>query len=84
MRGYNMFRVPSFYKDTPTFEDAAKTMKFRGNGDMLEGMESMNRLWTEHCASPDAEDDDFFSNWSYEVNAYNVVFRGMSKLFGVA
>jgi|TARA_B110000495_G_C22916520_1_gene535403 hypothetical protein len=80
-----MFRVPSFYEDTPTFKDAADTMKFRGNGDMLEGMESMNRLWLEHCSNPENEDDDeFYENWSYEVNAYNVVFSGMNKLFGVA
>ena len=79
-----MFRVPSFYEDFPRFTDAAATIKGRGNGDLLAGMESMNSLWAEHCASPDAEDDDFFDNWSYEVNAYNVVFNGMSKLFGVA
>lgn len=79
-----MFRIPNFYEDAPTFEDAANTITSHGSGDMLEGMESMNRKWEEHCASPDAEDDDFFDNWSYEVNAYNVVFSGMSKLFGVA
>ena len=81
MRGYNMFRVPSFYEDIPTFEDAANTISFVGNGDLLEGMESMNRKWEEHCSNPENEDDDFYDNWSYEVNAYNVVFENMSKLF---
>ena len=79
-----MFRIPNFYEDTPTFESAAKTIVATGSGDMLKGMELMNSKWEEHCASPDAEDDDFFDNWSYEVNAYNVVFNGMSKLFGDA
>ena len=40
-----MFRVPSFYEDFPSFTDAAATIKGRGNGDLLAGMESMNSLW---------------------------------------
>ena len=76
-----MFRVPSFYEDIPTFEDAANTIKFVGDGDMLECMEFMNRKWEEHCSNPENEDDNFFDNWSYEVNSYNVVFENMSKLF---
>jgi len=77
-----MFRIPSFYEDTPTFEDAWKTIAFCGD-DALAGMEFMNSKWEEHCASED-DDDDFFENWSYEVNAYNVVFKNMNKLFGEA
>jgi len=76
-----MFRVPSFYQDNPTFGDAWKTIAFCGAGDVLKGMESMNEKWEEHCSNPEAEDDDFFDNWSYEVNAYNVIFENMSKLF---
>ena len=83
MRGYNMFRVPSFYQDNPTFEDAWKTIAFCGDDDALAGMEFMNRKWEEHCASED-DDDTFFENWSYEANAYNVVFSNMNKLFGKA
>lgn len=33
-----MFRIPSFYEDTPTFEDAWKTIAFCGNDDALAGM----------------------------------------------
>ena len=43
-----MFRVPSFYEDFPSFTDAAATIKGRGNGDLLAGMESMNSHWAEH------------------------------------
>ena len=25
------------------------------------------------------DDDEFFDNWVYEVNAYNVVFAGFNK-----
>ncbi len=78
-----MFRIPSFYEDKPSLEDAWKTIAFCGSDDVLAGMEFMNSRWEEHCASEE-EDDTFFENWSYEVNAYNVVFENMNKLFGKA
>ena len=28
------------------------------------------------------DDHAFFEEWIYEVNAYNIVFEGMGKLFG--
>ena len=78
-----MFRIPSFYESTPSFEDAWNTITNFGRGDALEGMNAMNRVWEEHCASGD-EDDTFFDNYEYEANAYNVVFANMNKLFGEA
>ncbi len=78
-----MFRIPSFYKETVDFKTAWNTITNFGRGDALEGMNAMNRVWEEHCASGN-EDDDFFDNWLYEVNAYNVVFSGMNKLFAPA
>jgi len=78
-----MFRIPSFYQENVTFDNAWKTITNFGRGDALEGMEAMNRIWEEHCASED-DDDTFFENWSYEANAYNVVFANMNKLFGEA
>lgn len=79
-----MFRIPSFYEDKPTFKDAWKVMSFCGDNDALAGMQFMNRKWEAHCADPEADDDEFFENWSYEANAYNVVFEDMGKLFGEA
>jgi hypothetical protein len=78
-----MFRIPSFYKDTVDFTTAWNTITNFGRGDALEGMNAMNRVWEEHCASGD-EDDTFFDNYEYEANAYNVVFENMGKLFGEA
>ena len=78
-----MFRIPSFYEATPSFEDAWKTIESFGRGDALEGMNAMNRVWEEHCASGN-DDDNFRDNYEYEANAYNVVFSNMSKLFGEA
>jgi len=75
-----MFRIPSFYKDTVDFKTAWNTITNFGRGDALEGMNAMNRVWEEHCASGE-EDDTFFENYEYEVNAYNAVFSNMNKLF---
>lgn len=78
-----MFRIPSFYKETVDFTTAWNTITNFGRGDALEGMNAMNRVWEEHCASGD-EDDTFWDNYEYEANAYNVVFENMGKLFGEA
>ena len=78
-----MFRIPNFYENAPSFEEAVATMKSYGRGDLLEGMQAMDRVWEEHCSgSPRFEDDDdLYEHYCYEVNAYNVVFENMSKLF---
>jgi len=75
-----MFRIPSFYQDTVDFNTAWNAITNFGRGDALEGMNAMNRVWEEHCAS-DNYDDDFYDNYGYEANAYNVVFENMGKLF---
>ena len=39
--------------------------------------------WEEHASGSDRfeEDDDFYEWYEAEVNAYNVVFENMGKLF---
>ena len=80
-----MFRIPSFYEDKVTFATAWETMKSFGRGDCLEGMNAMDRVWEEHCATPgvhcDLDDDAFWDMYAYEANAYNAVFKDMRKLF---
>lgn len=76
-----MFRIPSFNQMNMTWDEAVAVIKGRGLGDLLKGMEEMNRIWEDHVKMCLDTDDDFFDNWVYEVNAYNVVFEGMSKLF---
>jgi len=76
-----MFRIPEFFETEMNFKDAAKVMESRGRGDLLAGMESMDQVWTDYCASDDQDDDQFFTDWGYECSAYNVVFENMSKLF---
>ena len=76
-----MFRIPSFNQMDMTWDEAVAVIKGRGVGDLLKGMEEMNRIWEDYCKMCLDTDDDFFDNWVYEVNDYNVVFEGMGKLF---
>lgn len=78
-----MFRIPAFYKFEMTISDATKVMKSYGRGDILEGLEAMNRVWEEHASgSPRFDtDSDFYENYEAEVNAYNVIFSEMGALF---
>ena len=82
-----MFTIPKFYQFETTWDAAVQTMTSYGRGDLLEGMQAMNNVWEEHCASYGSDnarvedDSDFYEYYEAEVNAYNVVFEGMSKLF---
>jgi len=78
-----MFRIPSFYKFETTMQDAVQVMTSYGRGDLLEGMEAMDRVWEEHCSGSPRfeEDDDFYEYYEAEVNAYNKVFETMKPLF---
>jgi hypothetical protein len=88
-----MFMIPSFSKMEMSFDEAVNIIKGRANGDLLEGMKSVDRMWKMHCDSQNAffkgeidemiygDDEEFFEHWCYETNAYNVVFENMSKLF---
>jgi hypothetical protein len=75
--------IPNFHLDPLSFEESVKIIQNRGDGDLLEGMKAMDRMWAEYVALPGDEQDDFefFGNWCYECNAYNVVYENMSKLF---
>ena len=76
-----MIRIPAMYRDeTPMdFDIAASTISNRYNGDLLEGMKEIARIYNEYDS--DCDLDNFFRLYEYEANAYNVVFEGMSKLF---
>ena len=79
-----MFRIPSFYQNTVDFTSAWNTITNFGRGDALEGMNAMQRVWDEHASGSDRfeDDDDFYEWYEAEVNAYNMVFENMGKLFG--
>ena len=48
-------------------------------------MEHINEHWDRYASGKSddmyEDDDDFFSTWCYEVNAYNVVYAKMQPLF---
>ena len=76
-----MFRIPNYFQIDMTWDDAVRTIKGRGNGNLLDGMEAMNEAWNDHVNEMLDDDSDFYEHWMYEVNAYNIVFEGMGKLF---
>ena len=79
-----MFRIPNYFQIDMTWDEAVRTIKGRGNGNLLDGMEAMNEAWNDHVNEMLDDDSDFYEHWMYEVNAFNIVFEGMGKLFGEA
>lgn len=77
-----MFYIPDFYEMNLEFKEAVKILAPRG-ADLLEAMKRIDRIWAEHVRGDNDYDDDdeFYDDWQYELNAYNVVYEGMSKLF---
>ena len=87
------YRIPEFYEAEMTFKEAAERITNYGRGDLLEGMNALDRRYEEYLAEDRAyaegkidektygDDDDFYLHWGYEYTAYNVVFENMAKLF---
>lgn len=88
-----MFRIPDYYEVPFDFNEAIEVVTKYGRGDLLEGMNALNRVWEEYLAVERAftngeidekvfgDDDDLFDHYAYEFSAYNVVYENMSKLF---
>ena len=84
-----MFRIPNFHQlptsgqHALTLDEAVKIIKFEGKGDLLKGMKHIDAQWDKHVNETGLFDSDneFFDNYGLEVNAYNIIFKGMDKLF---
>ena len=84
-----MFRIPNFHQLPEsgqyalTLDEAVKVIKFEGKGDLLKGMKHIDAQWDKHVNETSLFDSDneFFDNYGLEVNAYNIIFKGMNKLF---
>ena len=77
-----MFRIPNFYLDEDmNFDEACAIVKGRAGGDLLEGLKAIDKIWEDYLEFENDDDDAFYANWCYEVNAYNVVVEKMRPLF---
>jgi hypothetical protein len=79
------FDLAPYWTIEMDFDKAAEIIKHRGNGNLLKGMQSMQQLWNDYCMTDLSDmyedDDEFYDEYEYEMNAYNVVHENMSKLF---
>ena len=78
-----MFRISNYHKMDMSWDDAVALMKNVGRGDLLKGLENIQQCWDDLVMSDDMDDDQFYSDYIYEVNAFNVVYEGMADLFRV-
>ena len=78
-----MFKISDYYKMDMSWDDAVALMKNVGRGDLLKGLENIQQCWDDLVMSDDMDDDQFYSDYIYEVNAFNVVYEGMADLFRV-
>lgn len=88
-----MFRIPEYYEINFDFNEAIEIVTKHGRGDLLEGMQALDRAFTEFCEGQRAfyacetdymvfaDEDDFYDHYGYECSAYNVVYENMAKLF---
>lgn len=75
-----MFKISDYYKMDMSWDDAVAFITGCGCGDLLKGLENMNIIW-EDVLDDYMTEDDFYDQYIYEVNAFNIVYEGMSKLF---
>lgn len=83
-----MFYIDPINRDKEmTLEKAKRIIAGRAKDlNLLEAILDLEALLNSERDIADAKDDidEFYYNWSYEINAYNKVFGEMSKLFKVA
>ena len=78
-----MFMIPDYYDVTTlSFNEAIDVMTKHGRGDLLEGMESMNRIWSEYVESHNAfargdVDEVTFGDGTTEELTANVIAESM-------
>ena len=77
-----MFKISDYYKMDMSWDDAVALMTGCGCGDLLKGLENMNTIWGD-VVDDYMTEDDFYDQYIYEVNAFNIVYEGMAKLFEV-
>lgn len=83
-----MFYIDAINRDKEMTLEQAKRIIMGRNKDLnlFEAIQDLEALLRSEREVADVEDeiDEFYYNWSYEINAYNKVFGDMAKLFEVA
>ena len=68
-----MIAIPTQHKCEIEWNEAFNEVAI--NGDLLEGMEGIKKAYTDNPVT------HWYSYDCFQVNAYNTIFKGMSKLF---
>ena len=73
--GANMLHISDFNQSDIAFDLAVNIMTDNGTSDLLDSMKAFQKKYYDNLDNEDFEDDYYI-----EINAYNKVFEGMSKL----
>lgn len=74
-KGANMLHISDFNQSDIAFDLAVNIMTDNGTSDLLDSMKAFQNKYYDNLDNEDFEDDYYI-----EINAYNKVFEGMSKL----
>lgn len=70
-----MLHISDFNQSDIAFDLAVNIMTDNGTNDLLDSMKAFQKKYYDNLDNEDFEDDYYI-----EINAYNKVFEGMSKL----
>lgn len=70
-----MLHISDFNQNDIAFDLAVNIMTDNGTSDLLDSMKAFQKKYYDNLDNEDFEDDYYI-----EINAYNKVFEGMSKL----
>ncbi len=70
-----MLHISDFNQSDIAFDLAVNIMTDNGTSDLLDSMKAFQKKYYDNLDNEDFEDDYYI-----EINAYNKVFEGMSKL----
>ena len=70
-----MLHISDFNQNDIAFDLAVNIMTDNGTSDLLDSLKAFQKKYYDNLDNEDFEDDYYI-----EINAYNKVFEGMSKL----
>ena len=73
-----MLHISDFNQSDIAFDLAVNIMTDNGTSDLLDSMKAFQKKYYDNLDNEDFEDDYYI-----EINAYNKVFEGMSKLLAL-